>query len=203
MDDFNKLFDYQEQPFQEIVKNAKTAEPNKTVFFGDSLFEFYDLKNFFPIQTYYNCGIRGATSELLLHLHPYCIKDYQPDKVVILIGTNDLDDMYQYGRLDIVTNLYNLVTILNERYQIKEIVVVSPLPIIEAKKGTIKRTNTQLQMLGNEICNAITEFDNARYINVYEDFLLNNELAPAYTSDGLHLNEAGYKQMTKLLMEKL
>lgn len=203
MDVLNKLFDYQEQPVQKIIRNAKIAESNKTVFFGDSLFEFYDLKKYFPTQTYYNCGVRGATSEHLLYLHPDCIGAYHPDKVVILIGTNDLEDMYQYGRLDIVSNLYNLITIINERYKVNDIIVVSPLPIIEAEQRTIRRTNKQLQMLGDEIHAAIEEFDNARYVNIYHDFLLNGELNSAYTSDGLHLNEAGYVQMTKSLKEHI
>ena len=87
MDIFDKLEDYQQQPLRNIMAQARSASDNGIVFFGDSIIECFPIKKYFSQEAIYNCGVSGATSDLLLHLQPYAIKDYKPQKVILLIGT--------------------------------------------------------------------------------------------------------------------
>lgn len=36
----------------DIIYNQKTAQPGQTVFFGDSIIEFYDMNQYFPEKNY-------------------------------------------------------------------------------------------------------------------------------------------------------
>lgn len=192
MDIFEKIADYQEEPVRKIMRNAHDAKAGGIVFFGDSLIQGFDLKKYFNRDTIYNCGCNGATTDLLLHLQPYAIREYGPSKVVMLIGTNDLSDTWQFDKLDIVYNIYKLIEIMRHNNPAVDVCVISPLPIDEKRKKTICRNNMQLKLLGEEIEKIVQEFSGCCYLNVYDDFLKGDNINPDYTEDGLHLSEAGY-----------
>ena len=44
-----------------------SAQKGQTVFFGDSLTEFYDLGQYFPDEVFYNRGISGDTTDGMLN----------------------------------------------------------------------------------------------------------------------------------------
>lgn len=201
MDIFNKLEDYQVSEVKQIMSNSKDAKPRKIVFFGDSLIHGYDVASFFPNKEIYNCGVDGATTDLLLHLQPYAIQDYKPEKVVLLIGTNDLSDRWQFDKLEIAFNVFKLVEIMRNYNPGLDIVVISPLPIDEERKKTRCRNNIQLRILGDEIKDAVSSFVGLHYVDVFDAFLENGSLNENYTTDGLHLNEKGYEKLTSLIEE--
>lgn len=204
MEILDKLADYQVQPVERIQQNAKGAKPNQTVFFGDSLIQGYNLARYFPNETFYNCGVNGATTSLLLYLHDYAIKPYHPSRVVLLIGTNDISSTHKYELLDVVYNVYKLIEIMNVRYNIKDIVLVSPLPIDEQLQSTEYKSNQKLNFLRKEYAKLAKEFDNVRFVDVFPYFMddhqqLKNEL----TTDGLHLNDQGYDVLSEHLCNVL
>lgn len=199
MDIFEKLEDYQVNEVKQIMRNSVDAKPRKTVFFGDSLIHGYDLKYYFPEKEIYNCGVDGATTDLLLHLQPYAIRDYNPEKVVLLIGTNDLSDRWQFDKLEIAFNVFKLVEIMRNNNPGLDIVVISPLPIDESRKNTKCRNNMQLRILGNEIRDALQSFIGLTYVDVFDAFIENGMLNESFTEDGLHLNEKGYDKLTSLI----
>lgn len=200
MDIFEKVADYQQEPIKKIMLQAKGAMPNGTVFFGDSLIQGFDIKKYFE-GNIYNCGCNGATSDLLLHLQPYAIKDYSPSKVILLVGTNDLSDTWQFDRLESAFNLFKLMDIMRRNNPKVEIVVISPLPIIESKKKTICRSNMFLRMLAQEYKNNTLEFDNTNFVDVFDAFLKDGQLNEELTEDGLHLNEKGNDLLASLIKE--
>ena len=208
MDIFKKLYDYQINRVKQIIDDAVKAQPHGTVFFGDSLIQSFDLTTYFPHLPFYNCGVNGATSQQLLLLHDDAIGKYRPKQVVLLIGTNDLghkdesrlmDGHHQFDMLDIVYNMFQLIEIMNLKYTIEHIYIISPLPIGENKKKTDIRNNTRLRLLGKEFSNFANEFENVSYIDVFDDFLREGQLKAEVSIDGLHINEVGYK----LLADKL
>lgn len=62
----------------DIIYNQKTAQSGQTVFFGDSIIEFYDMNQYFPEKTIYNCGIAGATTDELLWIVDEAVIKYKP-----------------------------------------------------------------------------------------------------------------------------
>ncbi|MDF9825692.1 lysophospholipase L1-like esterase [Breznakia sp. PF5-3] len=201
MDIFDKLYDYQKDRVKEIIRNSETADYGQTVFFGDSIIQSYDLKTYFPNENYYNCGVLGATTVQLLYLHDYAIQKYKPKNIVLMIGTNDLDDVHQYEPLDIVYNVYKLLEIIDVRYDVDNIYILSPLPIDESRMKQGLRDNRQLKLLGKEYEKLTMEFENVHYINLFEDFLVDGQIHAEYTSDGLHITAKGYAIISEKLKE--
>ena len=201
MDIFERLYDYQVDRVKQIIEDATKAQPQGTVFFGDSLIQSFDLQKYFPQQLFYNCGVNGAISEQLLLLHDDAVGRYHPKQVVLLIGTNDLghtdesrlmDGHHQFDMLDVVYQVFQLIEIMNLKYGIEHVYIISPLPIDESKKKTDIRNNARLRLLGKEFSNFINEFDNVSYIDVFDDFLEEGQLKEEVSIDGLHINEKGY-----------
>ncbi len=200
MDILEKVKDYQVEPVKKMIAQAAVAKPYGTVFFGDSIIQSLPLKEYFTQDNFYNCGCNGATSDLLLHLQPYAIQAYKPRKVVILIGTNDLADEWQFDKLEIAFNVFKLITIMRNHNPALDIVVVSPLPIVESKQKAKIKDNTQLRLLGNEIKANVLEFPGTLYVDMFDAFLDDNkQLKETLTSDGLHLNKQGYDLFAQLL----
>lgn len=200
MDILNKVKDYQVEPIKKIIQQAEDAKPYGTVFFGDSIIQSFALKQYFTQENFYNCGCNGATTDLLLHLQPYAVKAYNPRKVVILIGTNDLADEWQFDKLEIAFNLYKLINIMRNHNPAVDIVVISPLPIIEAMQKGKCKDNNQLRLLGAEMKANTLEFPGTQYVDMFAQFLdEDKQLKKMYTNDGLHLNKEGYDLFAQLL----
>ena len=124
---------------------------------------------------------------------------YDPRKVIVLIGMNDLSDKWRVDKLEIAFNVYRLIEILRRFSPAIDVCVISPLPIDENVYKTSMLNNTQLKILGKEIGNNVREFVGCNFIDVFEDFTIDGNLNRMYSNDGIHLNEIGYE----LLAEKI
>ena len=193
-----KVENYQKEQVKKIIKMSENAKKRGIVFFGDSQMQYFDEKKYFPDKTIYNCGLEGATSDLLFHLRPIAVEPFDPRKVVICIGVNDLNDYWKVDKLEIAFNVYRLIEILRRYSPAIDICVISPLPIAE-NVCTSLCNNVQLRILGKEIGNNVREFSGCVYLDVFEDFLKDGFMNPAYTKDGIHLNEEGYNLLVNQL----
>ena len=182
---------YQVSTIQKIIENGKTAQKFGTVFLGDSHIQYFDLNKYFQGKNVHNCGVEGATSDFLLHVREVAVDPYNPRKIVILIGFNDLSLNYQFDKLEIAFNVYKLMEILRRNFPYIDILVISPLPMDKTLENGMQN-NTQLKLLGKEIESNVKEFVGCHYVDVFEDFLCENTINPKYTKDGVHLNEEGY-----------
>ena len=63
---------------------------NNIVFLGDSITQGYNLSNYFNNYPVINSGISGNTTRDVLNDMYGRVYQYNPSKVVILIGTNDI-----------------------------------------------------------------------------------------------------------------
>ena len=60
------------------------------LFLGDSITDFYDLDKYYEGLPVVNSGISGNTTEDILNDMKNRVYNYNPSKVFLLIGTNDL-----------------------------------------------------------------------------------------------------------------
>lgn len=205
----NVYFDYQQDRVKEIQDRGYGATPGETVLFGHSILYRFDIAHYFPNAHIYNNGLDGATSHQLLYLHDYAIKLYKPNKLFLMIGTNDLNEehgkhvaghAHQGDVLDIAFNVNNLLAIFERNYHIDQIYIVSPLPVSK-EKITRNRNNRSLWLLGKEYKELALNFDGAvvKYIDMYPEFLKDGEMNPEYTTDGLHLSKKGYDKFASLI----
>lgn len=193
----------------EIIKQQSRATKGGVVFFGDSLTQYCDLNKYYSeIGNVYNCGIAGITSKMLLNFIDEGVIKYEPSKVVIMVGTNDLGDTVMESPRDIALNIKEMVELIHYNCSNCKIYLVSAIPCVEniqsykaLKKGL--RSNDVLKMLFKEFKNIIP-YEYVNFINVYNS-LCNKKgnVIEDYYLDGLHINEKGYEILCGVIKDKL
>ena len=182
-----------------------TYNKESIVFLGDSITSRCDLNKYFPNYNVYNSGIAGNMTKDILDNMENRVLVYNPTKVFILIGTNDL----VYSGLDndgIKNNIEEIINKIYEKNSNTKIYLESIYPVNNSLNKEIveTRTNDNIKDLNNKIekiCN-----NKCTYINMYDNLTdKNGNMKRIYTVDGLHLNKIGYKvvasKLTKYLNE--
>lgn len=185
-----------------IKLNIKREDYDKEriVFLGDSITSRYDLSKYYKRYNVVNSGIGGnQTTDILNDLDNRVYK-YNPNKVFLLIGTNDLvySNMTNDGIKD---NIDKIINNIREKYPDCKIYLESIYPINDSVNKEIveTRTNTSIKDLNSKIKNICND-SKCIYINMYDKLTdRNGNLIRIYTVDGLHLNRLGYIKVTKEL----
>ena len=199
---------------QEIIKlNSRlerleryTYNKESIVFLGDSITSRCDLDKYFPNYNVYNSGIAGNMTKDILDNMENRVFVYNPTKVFILIGKNDL----VYSGLDndgIKNNIEEIINKIYEKNSNTKIYLESIYPVNNSLNKEIveTRTNDNIKDLNNKI-EKICNNNKCTYINMYDNLTdKNGNMKRIYTVDGLHLNKIGYKvvasKLTKYLNE--
>lgn len=173
------------------------------VFFGDSITSIYEIEHFFPNNKTINSGISGDETTDLLERINDDLYIYNPSKVFLLIGINDLD--HGVDKKEILKNIQKIINGIKVNRKYAEIYVESVYPInqellIEDDYGFNEDLSNDDIKEFNEKIKELCEKSNVTYIDIYselvdEDGNLNEE----YTKEGLHLNDLGYLKVTEIL----
>jgi lysophospholipase L1-like esterase len=178
------------------------AEPvvkGKILFLGNSLTEGGNWKKLLKDSAVLNRGIGGdITFGVLLRLDDVIKR--QPSKVFILIGINDLaknipDEVIQ-------ENIFSIVKKIKRGSPQTQIFLQSILPTNSSfktfpvnyrnKDEHVITINEQLMKYGDRL--------GYTYVDLYSGFVNSHGvLEPTLSSDGLHLNPAGYLTWIKIL----
>ena len=156
----------------QIISHQKYKGPAGTVFYGDSITEYFDLERFMPaIDHKYNCGIGGITSNMLLHFVDEGVLKYEPEQVFLMIGTNDLGNTLMLSPRDIALNVKELIEIIHYNLPHCKIHLLSCIPCIEDQHGYKStkqgmRSNDILKMIFKEYKRMIP-YEYVHFINVY------------------------------------
>ncbi len=188
---------------KQIINNHINFDKENYVFLGDSITDFYDLEKFYVDLPVVNSGISGdQTISILDHMEERVYR-YNPTKVFLLIGTNDI----AYTKLtneEIVNNIIKICNLIHKNRKNTEIYVESIYPVnkntnndkIDLGMVTI-RENNRIKKI-NKLLKEKVNKNNYNYIDLYTK-LCDDEgnLKLDYTKDGLHISEEGYKLITK------
>ena len=185
------------------IQNEINNKEDVIVFLGDSITYNYKLDEFFEGYNTFNSGISGnKTTDVLNDLDNRVYK-YNPTKVFLLIGINDLKSGVSSD--EVINNIELIIKQIKENEKGTTIYVESIYPVsneedIKNIKKIIPKTDNDEIKETNKKLNELCDEYNIEYINVY-DKLLNDKgsLKKDYTRDGLHLNDLGYFKVTKLL----
>ncbi len=182
-----------------VVTKIKEVEkvPDNYLFLGDSITDFYDLDKYYPDLPVVNSGISGNTTEDILNDMKKRAYQYNPSKVFLLIGTNDL--IHDKSNEEIVEGVEKIIEGIKENRPKAEIYLesiypvnykLSPSMVNVRKNDDIKEINKELKKYCKD--NKIT------YIDMY-DLLKDDDdnFDSKYTKDGLHPNDEGYEVITK------
>ena len=158
-------------------------------FLGDSLTDWYDLESYYPEYTVVNRGIAGDTTFGLEDRLKVSAYDVKPKVVVLLIGINNIDTMFN--------NYESILKGLKENLSETKIVVVSITPTskwLRFRNNRIIKSNDKIKALADKY--------NYTYVDLYSVLKDSNKnkLNDEYTEDGLHFNSKGYEVITATMM---
>ena len=195
------------------LKKVKTKEKvvTKTVeekvvddnylFLGDSITDFYDLDKYYEDLPVVNSGINGNRTTDILNDMKNRVYRYNPSKVFLLIGTNDIIDGKEND--EIVNNIKKIIELIKENRPYAEIYLESIYPVNKTDNDKISlsmvssRDNDQITEINKKLKQYCDE-KKITYIDLYSK-LVDDEgnLKLDYTKEGLHLSDDGYKVVTE------
>lgn len=184
---------------------APAFDENRVVFIGNSIIEnWVHLRyRFFIDNNYVNRGIGGQTSALLLLRFRHDVINLSPKIVVICAGINDIAE--NTGVYDMEYTISNIKSMaqLADINGIK-VVLCSVLPCAgHGWKGHIQNVPGKIDEL-NEQIKKFAEEKNYYYLDMNSPLRdENGSFAAAYTFDGLHPNDEGYKVMEPLVQKAI
>jgi lysophospholipase L1-like esterase len=169
------------------------AKKEPVVFWGDSITEWADWNELTGLGNVLNRGIAGDISYGLLHRLDEVVR-HQPKKIFILVGTNDISKGIPADA--IVRTYKKIIQQLQQQAPDANIYVQSVFPINDSliNRQYYKGTNQGIVQLNKDLKAMTTELK-VCFVNVFDAMLDDKQqLAAAYTYDGLHLSGKGYLQ---------
>ena len=189
-------------------KVVKTLGDENIVFVGDSITYQYNLEKYYKDKIHVvNSGIDGNTINNVLDNLYERIYRYNPTKVFLLIGTNDVpykdEKVIEDGIKKIVNNIRknrsNCEIYLEYIYHVNDTdnEKISH-PMVNGRK------NEKIMNINKELKAFADKTKNVTYINMYDKLLdENGNMKLEYTKEGLHLSDEGYKVVTGVLSKYL
>lgn len=198
----NSVVEITKKGYEEELRTYKEDYTNY-LFLGDSITDFYDLDKYYDGLPVVNSGISGNTTEDILNDMKNRVYDYNPSKVFLLIGTNDL--IHDIGVDDIIFNIEKIISEIKGNKPQVEIYVESIYPVNDnLDEEMVSNRNNDDIMKINEKIKKYCDENNYTYINMYDKLLDDDgNFSEEYTDDGLHPNENGYEIITKELKKYL
>ncbi|MDO4996440.1 MAG: GDSL-type esterase/lipase family protein, partial [Bacilli bacterium] len=174
------------------------------VFYGDSITEMYEVEKYFPNYPVVNAGHGGYLSRRLLEEVDEKLLIYNPTKVFMLMGTNDIA-YSNYTNEEIVNNVKEIVNIIRKDRKNVKIYIESIYPVnedINIDKNVMHiRENKRIREI-NKMLKDYCKEANLTYVNLFDVLKEENgTIDEDYTLEGLHINENGYKVITEYLMK--
>ena len=187
------------------LNQVSVVEPD-ILFIGDSIVEYYPLQELFGTsKTIVNRGIRGYQTGLLLENLDAHLYGGAVDKIVLLIGTNDIGKDVSVN--EALNNLEAIIQSIARDYPLTEIKLLSILPVNEGeeyKQTVYIRTNEKIQKWNQAYKELASAYMQVEFVPVFDSLTDQaGKLKKDYTTDGLHLSVPGYQVLTKSLKDYL
>ncbi|WP_176139531.1 GDSL-type esterase/lipase family protein [Streptococcus sp. 1453] len=187
------------------LNQVSVVEPD-ILFIGDSIVEYYPLQELFGTsKTIVNRGIRGYQTGLLLENLDAHLYGGAVDKIVLLIGTNDIGKDVPVN--EALNNLEAIIQSIARDYPLTEIKLLSILPVneVEEYKQTVYiRSNEKIQRWNQAYQKLASAYMQVEFVPVFDSLTDQaDQLKKDYTTDGLHLSVTGYQVLTKALKDYL
>jgi lysophospholipase L1-like esterase len=221
LQDWNQLGRYH-LANEELKK--RPADPQRVVFFGDSITDLWKLEEYFPGKPYVNRGIGGQTTpQMLVRMYPDVI-DLKPAAMVILAGTNDIARNTGPSTVEMIEENFMAMTELAQRHGVKvllcSITPVSDYPYLAQQAGrgpqparsaapgrgnfvrqrmTVGRPPADILRL-NAWMKEYAQQSGATYVDYFTALVDERGwMRDGLANDGLHPNNEGYKIMAPII----
>lgn len=185
------------------VKNYAKFKTNENILIlGDSITELYPINEIYGNLPIVKSGVSGYKTTDILKRMDEMAYEYNPTKVILLIGINDI--AYDTSTENVDKTLNNIKTIIKKLKQNRKntkIYVESIYPINrELNQNRINEDiNETIINMNNEIKNMCKE-SKSIYINMHDELTdVDGNFSEDYTNDGIHPNTLGYAKITRVL----
>ena len=202
VDSLNTTIEENKKDYEKQIETLKEDYTNY-LFLGDSITDYYDLDKYYEGLPVVNSGISGNTTEDILNDMKGRVYNYNPSKVFLLIGTNDL--IHDVSVDDIVSNIERIINEINSNEPQAEIYVESVYPVNDDLDEDMVdvRNNDDIMEINEEI-KKYCDDNGYTYINMYDKLLDDDgNFNEEYTDDGLHPNSRGYEVITEEIKKYL
>ena len=185
------------------VEKQKTYDEirkeDNIVFLGDSIMDWYPIEEIFGDLPIVKSGIAGYETDDILSRMDEMVYRYNPTKVFLLIGTNDLkrdEDKTKETANKIIEILNNIKT----KRPMTKLYYQSIYPVNRNLSAAEERYNDEIQKV-NKMLKEYCSKNNITYIDMYDE-LADNEgnFKDTLTKDGLHPNDLGYARISQVLL---
>ena len=177
---------------------TKAAEQGAIVFFGDSITEQWNLPNYFPKLRIANRGIAGDTTRGMLCRLRDNVLDLHPKAIVLLGGINDLFHPPLGTPEAIAINVRSMLEQIHAATPSTPVLVCEIFPSKSMATGIVRTANAAVDKV-------VADFPNAYRVRTHDGFLNSDGMQNAsfFTTDGTHLNPAGYAVWQTILKPEL
>lgn len=181
--------------------NNKYNKKGGIVFLGDSITDNFSVYEMFPDFTVYNRGINGDHTYGVYDRLQSSVFDLEPEKVFLLVGTNDLSFFNQDDEKMIADRIILIINKIKAVLPNTKIYLQSIYPVNNIMKNSIAgfRNNERIEKVNQYL----KEINDVIFIDIYSKLLSDNTLNELYTYDGLHMNNVGYEVIAKELRKYL
>lgn len=161
------------------------------VFTGDSITRTVDWGEVFPDKKVINRAIGGIGIDKLFQVIDTSFIGYQPKKIFIMIGINDLKNNMPIATY--IDKYEKLVSLLKGKYSQVEIYIESILPINQSVGRVVlgesmKNTDNEEIIDVNSKLKDLAVKYKCTFVDLYPLFIEDGVLPEKYSLDGLHLN---------------
>ena len=202
------FFDHSEK-VKVVTKKEEVVEKvvdNNYLFLGDSITEQYDLKEYYEDYPVVNSGVSGDFTSSIVENMKKRVYDYNPSKVFLLIGINDLRNGKDVS--EIVSNTKEIIELIKENRPYSEIYLESIYPINKTDDDKISDSVRDIEFDNekiievNDLLKDLAKDEKITYVDLYNKLIDDyGNLNISYTKDGLHISSEGYECITKELMK--
>jgi lysophospholipase L1-like esterase len=177
---------------------------NRVVFFGNSITEAWApyFATMFPGKPYVGRGISGQTTPQMLVRFRQDVIDLKPRVVVILAGTNDIAGNTGPSTLEMIEDNLKSMTELAQKSGIR-VVLSSVLPVYDYPWRPGLEPAPKIMAL-NDWMKRYAQSVGAVYLDYWTALADDRHgMRAAYSGDGVHPNEAGYRVMAPLAQQAI
>ncbi len=181
----------------ENKQNTEIKQPY-TIFYGSSSIRLWQtLEDDFKDLNAINLGFGGSTLAACVWFFDRIFSPYQPEKIVIYAGDNDIGDGKRPE--EVFTCYQELVILIQKKYGNIPCYFISLKPSFR-RWNLIESFKYANSLIENEI---IKNNSNWHFINIFDDMIdaQGYPLKPYFDDDGLHLSAQGYLVWEKAVQE--
>ena len=200
--DSSKVCHKEKKVIEKTTTTAQSWEQENILFLGDSITEFYPIDSIFVDLPIVKSGVSGYTTDDILERMESMVYKYNPTKVFLLIGTNDINSEDD-KKNETIKKIEEIIEKIREKRKKAKIYLESIYPVNQdISKNTVKYRNNDTIIEINKEIKEYCDKEKITYIDMYKQLAnADNNFDDKYTDDGLHPNDLGYARISQVRLK--